>query len=54
MMKIKLAVTIDIDPKTYCEEYGIDLKDLRQDVKSSFENAVYVHFENVRGLHHDI
>jgi len=53
-MKIKLAITIDIDPETYCEQYGIEFKDVRQDVKSSFENAVHILFENVRGEHETV
>lgn len=35
-MKIKITQVVDIDQQSWADEYGIDLKDVRQDVKDHF------------------
>ena len=37
-MKIKIQFTINVDPEAWANEYGIDLDDVREDVKRYIEN----------------
>ena len=35
-MKIRVTQSVEVDPKAWALEYGIDTKDVREDVKESF------------------
>ena len=37
-MKIKLSETVNIDPQAWADEYGIQLEDVKADVRVYFTN----------------
>ena len=37
-MKVRLVVTVEVDPKAWTAEYGSARRDVREDVKSYFTN----------------
>lgn len=37
-MKIRLSLLVEVDPVKWANEYGIDLKDVRDDVKAYFSS----------------
>ena len=36
VVKVRICTTVDVDPKAWACEYGIDYKDVRKDVKAYF------------------
>lgn len=40
-MKIRIAVTLDIDPDAWVTEFGVEREDVRADVQEYFKNIVY-------------
>jgi hypothetical protein len=38
-MKIKITQTVEVDAEAWAHEYGVELSDVREDVKSYFSNA---------------
>ena len=49
-MRVRVTVTIDVDPADWAEAYGFDPDDralIRQDVKSDMYEAVVGHFVRV-------
>jgi len=40
-MKVRMTVTIDVDPETWSEEYGCEPFEVRKDVRDYFTNQVF-------------
>lgn len=43
-MKIKVSLTLDIDPQAWADMYGVDVPAVREDVKNYAENIVLTQF----------
>jgi hypothetical protein len=43
-MKIKIELTVDINPEEYANEYMVAQSEIRQDIKDSVRNYVETHF----------
>jgi phosphoribosylformimino-5-aminoimidazole carboxamide ribonucleotide (ProFAR) isomerase len=43
-MKVKVSLTLDIDPQAWADTYGIDASAVREDVKNYAENIVLTQF----------
>lgn len=41
-MKVRLVVTVEVDPAKWQDEYGIPLNEVRDDVWNYFASYVYV------------
>lgn len=41
-MKVRLVVTVEVDPKVWAAEYGPTRRDVREDVKDYFTNHLYM------------
>ena len=39
-MKIKVQFTVDVNPDVWCDAYGVDRADVRDDVREYARNAV--------------
>lgn len=39
-MKVRIAVTVDVDPEAWAEEYGIESSGVREDLKTWVVNAI--------------
>ena len=46
-MKIKVTLTVDVDPAAWADEYGTRLSEVREDVKRHAANSLLAHFESV-------
>jgi len=46
-MRIKIVSYVDVDVDSYCLEYGIDKKDIRKDIKSTYEHQPQQHIEQL-------
>ena len=47
-MKVKVSVTVDIDPQAWAMNYGIEgAAAIRDDVKEAVKHAVYAHIEEI-------
>ena len=47
-MKVKVSVTIDINPQTWALMYGIeDASEIRADVKEAVTHAVHAYIEGI-------
>lgn len=45
-MKVRVSFTIDIDPKAWSEEYGVETAaEIRQDVSDNIRYGVLAHLE---------
>ena len=42
-IKVRVNFTVEIDAETWATEYGIELQDVRSDVKTYIENGVNSH-----------
>ena len=47
-MKIRITVTVDIDPESYMHEYGVAQSEIREDVKYHAESVLRETFAHVR------
>ena len=36
-MRVRIICTVDVDPKAYAEEYGIEVSEVREEIKRRFE-----------------
>ena len=43
-MKIRVSVTVDIDPETYASEFGLSLDSVRADVQNHAQQVVLTTF----------
>jgi hypothetical protein len=39
-MKVRLVVTVEVDPQTWAEEYSVHPEEVREDVRRYFRNAI--------------
>lgn len=46
-MKVRLTMTVEVDPEAWATEYGIDLKEVRKDVQGYFSSYAQ---EHINGL----
>jgi hypothetical protein len=47
-MKVKVAMTVDIDPELWTMNYGIEgAAAIREDVKEAVRHAVYAYLEQI-------
>jgi hypothetical protein len=46
-MKIRLSVIVEVDPKAWANEYGIEPRDVRSDVKRYFDSFAQEHVNNL-------
>jgi hypothetical protein len=46
-MRVRVSVTVDIDPQTWALEYGVPLQDVRGDVKQYVQQLVMDQLESV-------
>lgn len=40
-MKIALRITLDIDEQVWADEYGLEVSEVRDDVREYIRNALY-------------
>lgn len=40
-MKVNINTTLDVDEKAWAEEYGFDVSEVRQDVRSYVETLIH-------------
>jgi hypothetical protein len=46
-MKIHLSIVVEVDPKAWANEYGIEPREVRSDVKLYFDSFVQEHVNNL-------
>jgi hypothetical protein len=46
-MKVRVTITLDIDPDAWALEYGCDVDEVREDVRAYVTNSTYA---NLAGL----
>ena len=49
-MKVKVEVTLDVDPEVLCLEYGLMRSEVRDWVKDAVDNDVHGHYQNLGWL----
>lgn len=49
-MRIRVALTVEIDPQSWCEEYGVERSEVREDVQRYVENLVQEQLGAVCGM----
>lgn len=49
-MKVKVEVTLDVQPEVLWLEYGIEREDVRDFVKDSVESDIHTHLDNLGWL----
>lgn len=50
-MKVRIQVTIDVNPEDWAVEFGLDRGDVRSDVQTYFDLLIHEHLEAL-GLGH--
>lgn len=49
-MKVKVEVTLDVDPEVLCLEYGLMRSEVRDWVKDAVASDVHGHYQNLGWL----
>lgn len=53
-MKVNVNLTVELDPQVWAAEYGLAVKDVRDDVKLHVTNTAYSQFAEVLGIVTDV
>lgn len=53
-MKIRVTVTLDVDPATWADEYGVARDEVRADVRAKVGHDLYEHYVGDLGIARDV
>ena len=49
-MKVEIRFTVEVDSEAWANEYGVELNEVRADVKTYYENVVASTYPGQNGL----